>query len=134
MKSGFGAVFKRLRTENNMTQTELASRMNTSISVISMLEQNKRVPTFEMLETYAEVFQTDIFAIIRELYTLLGKPLELKEETATYQVHSQADMRILNTIKSNRQIYNKMLKHPENVIELLGDTLQVIDKYNKNKY
>lgn len=134
MKSGFGIIFKRLRTEKEMTQTELAAKMNTSISVISMLEQNKRVPTLEMLETYAGIFDTDIFEIIREFYVLTGKPLKLKEEKALYQVTSQADIKILNAIKSNRHIYDRMLKNPDIVVELLNDTVLAIEKYNKNKY
>lgn len=134
MKSGFGIIFKRLRLERQMTQTELALQMNTSISVISMLEQNKRVPTFEMLETYAEIFDTDIFTIIREFYELVGKKMHLHEERSTYQVNSQADMRILNAIKSNRHVYDKMLKNPEIIVELFADTVQAVDKYNKNKY
>lgn len=134
MKSGFGIIFKRLRTEQKMTQTELATRMNMSISVISMLEQNKRVPTLEMLETYAEIFDTDIFALITEFYTLTGRTLHLNEDAALYQVNSKMDIEILNAIKSNRHIYDKMLKNPEIIVELLSDTVQAIEKYNKNKY
>lgn len=134
MKSEFGIIFKRLRLEKQMTQTELASQMNTSISVISMLEQNKRVPTFEMLETYAEIFEIDIFTIIKEFYALSGRRFRLQEENSTYQANSPADMRILNVIKSNRHVYDKMLKNPESIIELLGDTIHIVEKYNKNKY
>lgn len=134
MQSGFGIIFKRLRTERQMTQTELATKLNTSISVISMLEQNKRIPTLEMLEKYAEIFNTDVIEIFKEFYLLIGKPLHLKEEQALYEVHSQADVRILNTIKSNRKIYNRMLKNPEAAVELLNDAVNAIEKYNKNKY
>lgn len=134
MKTGFGVILKRLRTEKNLTQIELATQMNTSISVISMLEQNKRVPTFEVMEKYAEIFDTDVFSIIREFYALTGKPITLEEEKALYQVHSKADMRILNTIKNNSRLYDRMLKNPENIIEFLDDTLNAADKYNKNKY
>lgn len=134
MKTGFGVILKRLRTEKNLTQIELATQMNTSISVISMLEQNKRVPTFEVMEKYAEVFDTDVFSIIREFYALTGKAITLEEEKALYQVHSKADMRILNTIKNNSRLYDRMLKNPENIIEFLDDTLNAADKYNKNKY
>lgn len=134
MKLEFGVILKRLRTENHLTQVELAQQMNTSISVISMLEQNKRVPTIEMLEMYAEIFQADMHAIIQECYEISGKPKMLKEESASYQVHSQADMQILTTIKQNSQIYEKLLKNPESVIELLNDILEATEKYNKNKY
>lgn len=47
---------KDLRTQNNLTQTELAKALGLSFSAISMYERGERKPDFETLETIADYF------------------------------------------------------------------------------
>lgn len=62
----FPAILRRLRTEAQWTQPELAQRLGISRSAVSMYELGAREPDFETLEAMAELFQVD-------MNTLLGK-------------------------------------------------------------
>ena len=56
----FDDVLKKLRTEKGLTQEELAKNTNLSKSVISMYENGKRKPSFEVLELFADYFNVDM--------------------------------------------------------------------------
>lgn len=58
--SEFYRIFKELRTHNNLTQSELATRLNISKSAISMYETGNREPDFETLENIADFFNVDM--------------------------------------------------------------------------
>lgn len=49
-----------LRKEKGLTQDELAEKLNTSRSRISMYEQGKRQPDFEMQESIADFFNVNL--------------------------------------------------------------------------
>lgn len=55
----FAKIFKMLRQERNLSQQELAERMNISKSTVGMYEQGKREPNFETLEMIADFFNVD---------------------------------------------------------------------------
>lgn len=56
----YGLRLKNLREEKHYTQEELAKVLHTSRSRISMYEQGKRQPDFEMQETIADFFNVSI--------------------------------------------------------------------------
>lgn len=58
--SDFSNVFKNLRKQHNMTQTEIAEALGTTRSAVGMWEQGKRIPAFEMLEHIAGFFNVDM--------------------------------------------------------------------------
>lgn len=130
----YGVILKRLRIENGLTQTVLANRLNTSNSVISMIERDKQEITLPFLERYAKIFNTTALAIIQECYMLEGKRFTLAEESSTYQVHSKIDMNILMLIKQNKTLYERMIKNPESVIALMNQIVIVTEEYIKNRY
>ena len=73
----FGNILKKLRQDNNMTQDELARKIDTSRSNIANYENGKNMPSVDILEKIAKLFDctTDY---------LLGKsdirnPEELKD-------------------------------------------------------
>lgn len=51
---------RNLRKEKGLTQDELAEKLNTSRSRISMYEQGKRQPDFEMQESIADFFNVNL--------------------------------------------------------------------------
>ncbi|QIB26281.1 helix-turn-helix domain-containing protein [Caloranaerobacter azorensis] len=59
MKS-IGDIIKRLRKDNNLTQDELANKLNISRSTIGMIETNKREPSNELLVKIANFFNVSI--------------------------------------------------------------------------
>ena len=52
----FGDILRQLRTENELTQGELAKRLGLSTSAIGMYERGEREPDFEKLEKIASYF------------------------------------------------------------------------------
>lgn len=56
----FSDMLKRLRLERGWTQQELADKAKLAKSTISMLEKGERKPSFEVLETMADVFNVDL--------------------------------------------------------------------------
>ncbi len=56
----FADMLKRLRTEKGWTQQELAKRARVSKSTISMLETGERKPSFQVLETLADIFNVNL--------------------------------------------------------------------------
>ena len=63
----FADKLRELRKRNDWTQEELAKKAGLAKSTISMFERGDRKPSFEVLETLADVFNVD-------LDVLAGKP------------------------------------------------------------
>ena len=60
----FPERLKKLRKENNMTQTELAKALGVSGGTVAMWETDKRKPSFEMLEKLSEIFDKQLSYIM----------------------------------------------------------------------
>lgn len=58
--SVFSKRFKELRASQNLTQDELAKKLELSKSSISMYENGNREPDFETLELIADYFNVDM--------------------------------------------------------------------------
>ena len=52
----FGNILKKLRQDNNMTQDELAKKIDTSRSNIANYENGKNMPSVDILEKLAKLF------------------------------------------------------------------------------
>ena len=52
----FGDIMSKLRKEKNLSQQELASRLNISKSSLAMYETNKRQPNFDLVKKIADFF------------------------------------------------------------------------------
>lgn len=65
----FQKEFKKLRTEYNMTQAELAKALNVSRSTIGMYEQGKREPDFETLEKISDFFNVSMSVFLEDQMT-----------------------------------------------------------------
>lgn len=60
----FAIRLKKLRTERQLTQDELAPELGISRSTLGMYETGKREPDFETLETIADFFNVDMNYLI----------------------------------------------------------------------
>lgn len=52
----FGNILKKLRQDNNLTQDELAKKIDTSRSNIANYENGKNMPSVDILEKIAKLF------------------------------------------------------------------------------
>lgn len=59
-----GAVIKELREKKNLTQTQLASRLNVSDKTVSKWETGKGYPDITLLEPIAEALQVSVTELI----------------------------------------------------------------------
>lgn len=59
MTNDFADILKTLRKSNSLSQTELASTLGISKSAVSMYEQGRRKPDFEVLGKIADLFHVD---------------------------------------------------------------------------
>lgn len=58
--SSFGAILRKLRKDDNLTQTQLANALGLAFSTISMYERGIREPDFETLEAIADYFNVSM--------------------------------------------------------------------------
>ena len=56
----FGTKLKKLRQDSNMTQEELGKKINTSRSNIANYENDKNMPSVDILEKLAKIFNVSI--------------------------------------------------------------------------
>ena len=56
----FGNNLKKIRQENNLTQEELAKKINTSRSNIANYENDKNMPSIDILNKLSETFNCSI--------------------------------------------------------------------------
>lgn len=79
----FKDVLKELRTQADMTQEELASKLGIAKSTVSMYENGNREPNFEQLEAIADIFNVD-------MNRLIGKkaPAKVKIESNISEVYT----------------------------------------------
>lgn len=52
----FGEILKKIRQDNNLTQEELAKKIDTSRSNIANYENNKNMPSIEILDKLSKLF------------------------------------------------------------------------------
>ena len=62
--SEFGKVFKNLRKDNNLTQSELAKKLGVATSTVGMYERAQREPDFETLEKIAAFFGVNMNTLL----------------------------------------------------------------------
>ena len=90
----FGNKLKLLRLQDNMTQEQLAQKLNLTKSVISAYETGLRLPSYDVLIRIAKIFNvsTDY---------LLG--LEHKQEVELSGLSQEEINALLNLIKAMKQ-------------------------------
>ena len=69
MKETFGEYIKRLRTEKELTLTQLAARLDLDSANLSKIENNKREFDEKRLPLLAEVFNLDISTLRTEFFS-----------------------------------------------------------------
>lgn len=80
----FKDMLKYFRMKENLSQSELATKLGISASAVSMYEVGKREPDFETEEKIADFFQTD-------LNTLRGRENEAEQQPSYYLDKDSSD-------------------------------------------
>lgn len=73
----FNGILKKLRQDNEMTQEELAKKINSSRSNIANYENGKNMPSVEVLEKLAKVFDCTLDYLMGK--SEIRNPEELKK-------------------------------------------------------
>lgn len=71
-----GKVIKYARTKRGLTQTDLASQADLSVSYLSLLERNKRDPGVAVVARIAVALRVPMFLLIAGAEILSGDELE----------------------------------------------------------
>jgi transcriptional regulator with XRE-family HTH domain len=61
----FGANIRRLRKQQEMTQSALAERVGVSLSYVCQLERKNREPSLTMIEVFAKALGVDPLELLR---------------------------------------------------------------------
>ncbi len=69
MKETFGEYIKRLRTENELTLTQLAAKLDLDSANLSKIENNKREFDEKRLELLANVFNLNLSKLRTEFFS-----------------------------------------------------------------
>ena len=111
-----GEFIKTLRKENNMTQLELAKKLNCTDKAISRWETGKGLPDADMLLSLSAIFDISINEI------LLG-------EKFSFHV---TDNKVPSSTDDNQKIEEIISSTDETIVDILKDKEKEIDKMNSS--
>jgi transcriptional regulator with XRE-family HTH domain len=97
----FGDTLKDLREQRGMTQKELAEKLGSSKSTISMMENGKRFPSFDMLKNIASALNVAPSALLGE-----GGDLLLGEMERGQEIGEDARAATLRHAESRADLFN----------------------------
>lgn len=123
MELNIGSVIKKLRKEKNLTQEQLAERLDISFQAVSKWENNVALPDITLVPKIAQVLEvtTD---------TLFAFNLKEMQDEIEKICNEAFEFRESDPVKSRKILEEGLVKYPENDI-LLNNLLYVIN-YSKN--
>ena len=68
----FGSIIKELRNKNNLTQAKLAELVDYSEKELQRIEQNKHIPSVNLLHQLSRVFNMDLNEYYKRYYSNLS--------------------------------------------------------------
>lgn len=86
-------VLRSLRIREDLTQEELAKKLNVTRSTIGMYETGERTPTLETLEKYADYFNVDMNYITGRTEKEYYHDLQTKQ--IAQEIFENKDLRVL---------------------------------------
>lgn len=76
----FGEILKKLRQEQNLTQEELAVKINSSRSNIANYENNNNMPSVEILERLSKIFNVSVDYLLAKTDLRDSEHIKLSDE------------------------------------------------------
>lgn len=95
----FGAVLQKYRSKNNISQAELAEKLNTSRNTVNNWENGRSKPDFETIKLLAQMFGIplyELFGIEDDFLLVYGRGL-----LSDYRQLSASNQRIVSRIISS---------------------------------
>jgi transcriptional regulator with XRE-family HTH domain len=116
-----GKRLKDLRKSKNISQEDLGRLINVTKVSICCYENEKRTPN---LETFVDL--TKIFNVSADY--LLGNDILIKstrkKDAPAIAVLSDEDVKIVNEIKSHRDLYKKLIDDPKRTVDLIAKRIR----------
>lgn len=97
----FGEILKKLRQEQNLTQEELATKINSSRSNIANYENNNNMPSVEILERLSKIFNVSVDYLLAKTDLRDSEHIKLSDE----------DIRFMDGIKKLDENEKKIIKN-----------------------
>lgn len=98
VKELIGARIKELRLKNNLTQSQLAEKVDIATKHQSCIETGKNFPSAELLERYAEIFNIEVSNLLQLTSYTLDEPRKdiIERIMNTINMSSDYELDIIN--------------------------------------
>ena len=108
-----GYRIRRLRKEKMLSQASLGKLLGVSKVSVSGYENGTRNPSIEILDKMIEVFNVSADY-------LLGREVNAVCEDGTNFLLSSYDINIINEIKKNSSLYERIVEDPKRFFTMIG--------------
>ena len=113
-----GKRLKEARIKKNMSQEQLGNLLGVSKVSICGYEKGTRTPTMENFLDLIKILE------LEPDYVLGRDKTVVSEKNREYKiVMADEDIQIINELKNNRELYNKLCSDPKRAIELINRKL-----------
>ena len=108
----FGDILKKIRQDNNLTQEELAKKIDTSRSNIANYENDKNMPSVEILDKLSKLFNcsTDYLLGKSDVRNLEDKIKQEFEFAYHKEMEGLSDEEIADALRFYKEMKNKINK------------------------
>lgn len=115
----FAKTLKYLRENKELTQEQLAEKLEMSKSAISMYERGKRVPDLETLELIADFFNVDLNFLTGNKNSADEYYFDLETKQIAQEIFENKELRMLfdatrNVSKEDLKFVYEMIKRMKN--------------------
>lgn len=115
----FRKRLKEIRKNRNLTQGQLGEKIFLSKGEVCAYERGKRIPPLDVLIRLANYLEIDFL-------WLIGMELNYEKSDDRIVNLSSDDIRIIDALKKDSNLYEKFLKNPERTINQISNALKKI--------
>ena len=115
----FRKRLKEIRKLRKLTQGELGEKIFLSKGEVCAYEKGKRIPPLDVLIRIATFLEVDFL-------WLIGMELIFEKKDNKIVNLSADDIKIINALKKDADLYEKFLKNPERTINQISSALKKI--------
>lgn len=115
----FRKRLKEIRKQRDLTQEQLGEKIFLSKGEVCAYEKGKRIPPLDVLIRIANFLEIDFL-------WLIGMELDYEKPDNKIVNLSSDDIKIINALKKDSNLYEKFLKNPERTINQISNALKKI--------
>jgi len=113
----FQKRLKEARKERKYTQEDVGNGIFVSKQEICLYEKGKRTPPLEVLIKMANFLEVDFL-------WLTGMELQIKKKENRIVNLSEEDIKIIEALKKDRNLYEKFIDNPERTVSEISNKLK----------